>query len=253
MKQGDFTDLADDYSKFRPSYNKDVLGIILKSTGKNPKAINAADIGAGTGIFTKQLIKAGVSSVTAVEPNEKMREAGIKFLGEDVRFLDGSAEKTGLKSSSIDLVSMASSFHWAKTSDALREFDRILYPNGVFSALWNPRLTDRSPIESKVEELLKEKYQLKSRISSGLGGITQELHQLLRDCGIFRSVEYADAVDVVRRSAVEYIGAWRSVNDVQAQLGKYAFERFIEDVERIVSEYSYVEVHYLTRVWIAQK
>ena len=86
-----------------------------------------------------------------------------------------------------------------------------------------------------------------------MGGITQELHQLLRDCGIFRSVEYADAVDVVRRSAVEYIGAWRSVNDVQAQLGKYAFERFIEDVERIVSEYSYVEVHYLTRVWIAQK
>ena len=65
--------------------------------------------------------------------------------------------------------------------------------------------------------------------------------------------EYADGVDVVRRSAVEYIGAWRSVNDVQAQLGKYAFERFIEDVERIVSEYSYVEVHYLTRVWIAQK
>ena len=43
------------------------------------------------------MIKAGVNSVTAVEPNEKMREAGIKFLGEDVRFLDGSAEKTGLK------------------------------------------------------------------------------------------------------------------------------------------------------------
>ena len=253
MKQGDFTDLADDYTKFRPSYNNDVVDIILKSTGKNPKAIKAADIGAGTGIFTKQLIKAGVNSVIAVEPNEKMREAGVKFLGEDVRFLDGSAEKTGLKSISLDLVSMASSFHWVKTSDALREFDRILYPDGVFSALWNPRLTDRSPIESEVEQLLKDKYQLTSRISSGLSGITQELQQLLCDCGIFRSVEYVDAVDVVRRSAMEYIGAWRSVNDVQAQLGKDAFERFIGDVEKIVSKYSYVEVHYLTRVWIAQK
>ena len=177
----------------------------------------------------------------------------MKFLGKDVKFLDGSAEKTGLQIDSIDLVSMASSFHWTNTYDALKEFDRILSPDGVFSALWNPRLTHRSPIESEVEEILKCNYNITSRVSSGLSGVTLKLQDILRNCGIFKTVEYADAINVVRRSQKEYIGAWRSVNDVQAQLGKDKFEKFIGEVERIVSKNSFVEVHYLTRVWIAKK
>ena len=56
MKQGDFTDLADDYVKYRPSYNKDLVEIIINHVGKKPKSIKAADVGAGTGIFTKCLI-----------------------------------------------------------------------------------------------------------------------------------------------------------------------------------------------------
>ena len=39
MKQGDFTDLADDYVKYRPSYNKDLVEIIINHVGKKPKSI----------------------------------------------------------------------------------------------------------------------------------------------------------------------------------------------------------------------
>ena len=253
MKQGDFTDLADDYVKYRASYNKALVEIIIHHVGKKPKLMNAADVGAGTGIFTKCFIDAGVNSVTAIEPNEKMREAGIKFLGKHVKFLNGSAEETGLLSDSVDLVSMASSFHWAETDRAIKEFDRILSLNGVFTALWNTRLTERSPVESEVAALLTGKYKLTSRVSSGLSGVTLKLQDFLQNCGVFKTVEYVDAVDVVRRSKEEYIGAWRSVNDVQAQLGRAKFENFIEDVERVVSTHLNVEVHYLSRAWFAKK
>ncbi len=253
MRRGDFTNLANDYAKYRPSYNKDLVDLIINSVGKKPKTINAADVGAGTGIFTKCLIDAGVNSVVAIEPNAKMREAGIKFLGKDFKFLDGTAEKTGLRINSMDLVSMASSFHWTKIYDALKEFDRILSPKGTFSAIWNPRLTNRSPIESEVEELLKCNYNITSRVSLGLSGVTLKLQDILGDCGIFKTVEYADSVDVVQRSQKEYIGAWRSVNDIQSQLGKDKFKKFIYEVEHVVSKHSFVEVHYLTRVWIATK
>ena len=216
MKRGDFSTLAENYSKYRPTYNKNVVNILLGSVCKSSINIKATDVGAGTGIFTKCLLDAGVKDLVAVEPNENMRSAGIKFLGADVKFLDGSGEKTGLESKSFDLVTMASSFHWPKTSVALEEFDRILCPNGVFCALWNPRLTERSASESEIQELLTEKYNVVSRVSSGLSGITSELREILTKCGIFRSVTYVDAVDVVQRSHGEYIGAWRSVNDVQA-------------------------------------
>lgn len=253
MNKGDFTKLANDYMKYRPSYNKQVFKLILSATGKDGSIVRAADVGAGTGISTKCLIDAGVRDVTAIEPNDAMRRSGTKFIGEKCNFLQGSAEQTGLSSNSFDLITMASSFHWTKTSDALREFDRILGSRGVFAAVWNPRLTEQSVSETEVQKLVINKYGIYSRVSSGLSGITLKLRDNLTESGIFRSVVYVDAVDVIKRTHEEYIGAWRSVNDIQAQLGQEKFAEFIKDVEDIISKRSHVEVHYLTRAWIALK
>ena len=154
MKRGDFTNLADDYTKYRPSYNESVVKAILNSVGKELNAIKAADVGAGTGIFTKCLLDADVENLIAVEPNDDMRKAGIEFLGGEVEFLAGSAENTQLAAKSFDLVTMASSFHWPNTEKALAEFDRVLSNKGVFCALWNPRLTEKSHCENEVQELL---------------------------------------------------------------------------------------------------
>ena len=168
IKTGDFSKLANNYKKYRPSYNKHIVKAIVNATNKKPGTINAADIGAGTGIFTKCLIDAGIKRVLAVEPNENMRSAGTDFLGTRVNFLDGCAENTTLEDGKFDLITMASSFHWTDNKRALTEFDRILKPNGVFAAVWNPRLTKRSMIESRVQNLLENKYQITTRISSGL-------------------------------------------------------------------------------------
>ena len=126
-------------------------------------------------------------------------------------------------------------------------------PKGIFTALWNPRLTHKSISENEVQKLLSKKYKVKSRVSSGLSGITNELRETLSESGIFHSVVYIDAVDVVRRTHQEYIGAWRSVNDIQVQLGKDKFKDFIRDVKDIIYKEPYVEVHYLTRAWVAFK
>ncbi len=65
MRKGGFIDLAEDYTKYCPSYNKDLLDIIIHSVGKKPETIKPSDIGAGTGIFKKCLIDIGVNSVIA--------------------------------------------------------------------------------------------------------------------------------------------------------------------------------------------
>ena len=195
MEKGDFTNLADDYSRYRPSYNKEVVNVVVNFSSKNINGIKAVDVGAGTGIFTKCLTEAGIKQVLAIEPNHEMRRAGVKFLDNEVNFVDGSAEKTGLQSDSFDLVTMASSFHWTKTEDALKEIGRILCSDGIFSAIWNPRLTERSVVENQVQKILSRKYHISSRVSSGLSGITSELRDILTSCQIFRSVVYLDAID----------------------------------------------------------
>ena len=253
MKKGDFSNLANDYTKYRPSYNMAVVDALLRATNKFADEVVAADVGAGTGIFTKCLLSGGVTNMVAVEPNDDMRREGEVFLGNEVTFLGGSGEHTLLESNKYDLVTMASSFHWPNTHDALKEFDRILNDKGIFAALWNPRLTERSESESKVQDLLSNKYKLKSRVSSGMSGITENLRDILLESGIFRSVLYIDSIDIVKRTHEEYMGAWRSVNDIQVALGKDKFAEFLNDVEGIIKNYPYVEVHYLTRGWIAAK
>src|SRR6185503_4268824 len=102
---GDFTGLAEQYSRYRPGYSESVLTALLALVGKPAGQIDAVDVGAGTGIWTAMLAARGCRSVTAIEPNEEMRRAGISFTaGKPVRWHAGSGEHTGLDSLSADLL-----------------------------------------------------------------------------------------------------------------------------------------------------
>ena len=105
MKLGDFTGLASNYAKFRPSYAPSVTTAILGMIGRKPSEVDAADVGAGTGIWTCTLAARGLRSVAAVEPNDDMREQGIQASqGSNITWRKGAAETTGLP----DVISVGS-------------------------------------------------------------------------------------------------------------------------------------------------
>jgi predicted RNA methylase len=62
-----FSNRVDTYVKFRPSYPKEAVDVLYDIVGMRSNHI-VADIGAGTGIFSKLLLERG-SQVIAVEPN----------------------------------------------------------------------------------------------------------------------------------------------------------------------------------------
>src|ERR1700689_10810 len=78
MKHGDFTGLAGDYARFRPGYAPQVATAILGYVRCDVVRMDAADIGAGTGIWTRMLAANGLRSVVAVEPNDDMRRQGME-------------------------------------------------------------------------------------------------------------------------------------------------------------------------------
>jgi len=253
IKKGDFSALADDYTKYRPSYNKLIVDLIFGAIDVPVNEVVAADVGAGTGIFTKLILDKNPKTLYAVEPNNNMKSEGEKFLPSGVKWIGAGAEDTKLPSNTFNLVSMASSFHWPDTNAALKEFDRILNDKGVFVALWNPRVTELSETETLIDNILKDKFSIKSRVSSGRSGITCTLTEILKKSGYFSDVVYLEAVDKVYISPERYIGAWRSVNDIRSQLGEENFNKFIDQVTEITSKLDHVEVHYMTRAWVAKK
>ena len=69
-----FSTRVDNYVKFRPDYPLGVTDILKNACGLTSSAV-IADVGSGTGIFSKKLLAQGFT-VIGVEPNREMREAG---------------------------------------------------------------------------------------------------------------------------------------------------------------------------------
>jgi ubiquinone/menaquinone biosynthesis C-methylase UbiE len=254
MKHGDFAGLAGDYARFRAGYAPQIATAILGYLGRDLARVDAADIGAGTGIWTRALAARGLRSVVAVEPNDEMRERGIETSrGTDIVWRKGWAEATGLPDGSADLATMASSFHWADFDKACDEFHRILRPGGVFAALWNPRFIEANPLLVEIEAQITRLKPDVRRVSSGRSGITERLTDMLTAKPQFAEVLYLEGKHSVRQTSEEYIGAWRSVNDLQVQLGPELFREFLDFTQDRIAGVTAIETTYLTRAWVARR
>lgn len=150
-----FTERVRDYVRFRPSYPETLVDALFDAAGE-PRDLEIADIGSGSGIFTRLLLERG-AAVFGVEPNTAMRAAAESNLGAESRFtsIDGEAGETGLADRSVDLVTAAQAFHWFHNARTLAEFARILRPGGQLALIWNRRRLEE-PFQHAYDALLRE-------------------------------------------------------------------------------------------------
>lgn len=150
-----FTKTVQHYLKYRPSYPKEVLGLLVDECGLSRKSL-IADIGSGTGLLAKLFLDVG-NTVYGVEPNQSMREAGEAYLAQYSQFhsISGTAERTHLENSSMDFITAGTAFHWFDVEKTKREFKRIAKPNAWVVLVWNVRDTE-SPLIRDYESLLLE-------------------------------------------------------------------------------------------------
>jgi len=254
IKHGIFDRLAGDYAHYRPGYCLSVVPAVLSLIKGPAHEIDAADVGAGTGIWTRMLAAQGLRSVTAVEPSDEMRRQGmLTSQGHNIAWRRGTAEETGLPAQAYDLVSMASSFHWANFDKACAEFQRILRPGGRFAALWNPRMIELNPLLAEIEQEITRLNPAVKRVSSGRSGFTEKLTEMLWAKPGFDDVVYLEGRHRASQTVEQYLGAWRSVNDLRVQLGPDLFNRFLDFVEHKTAGLAKIETTYLTRAWTARR
>ena len=149
-----FSSRVDNYSRFRPTYPKEILEILKQQCGLTPASI-IADIASGTGIFTRLLLEHG-NHVFGIEPNAEMRQAGEEYLTNYPNFtsIAVAAEGTSLPDHSVDLITCAQAAHWFDRDKALCEFQRILKPGGYLVLIWNDRRIDATAFARDYEQLL---------------------------------------------------------------------------------------------------
>ncbi len=150
-----FTGRANDYNKGRPAYSNELIDYMVNQIGITANDI-VADIGSGTGIFSRQLLEK--CNVICVEPNDDMRKVAENELSNylTVQFSDGTAENTKLEKASVDFVTVAQAFHWFDGDKFKAECQRILKNSGEVMLVWNTRNTECE--FNKDNEKIFEKY-----------------------------------------------------------------------------------------------
>jgi ubiquinone/menaquinone biosynthesis C-methylase UbiE len=127
---------GDLYNAARPNYPLEAIEFLVSTFGLNEGSA-VLDLGAGTGIFTRQLLPY-VGQLIAVDPSSSMR-ASFQASTPGVEILEGSDVAIPLASGAIDAVFVAQAFHWFDAPRALQEIHRVLRGGGGLGLIWNER------------------------------------------------------------------------------------------------------------------
>jgi len=245
----DYTGLAENYRKYRQGYSENVLTQLINHTKMLAKRSLLVDVGAGTGIWTRQVSERGIIC-TAVEPNEAMMSQGVLYTADlPITWMTGTAEETDLENNFADWVTMASSFHWTNPARSLPEFHRILKKEGYLTLLWNPLVKKGDALQETVESIIKREVPDFSR-----GEREQEDYGLLLEqSGYFKNIYELREQHAVTMPVLMYLNTWRAVHHLQTVAGQERFEKVMYEITNVLKEKETITVPYLTKSWTAKK
>lgn len=246
-KVWDYTHQAAYYC-YRPNYSPKLLDVLKFYIGE--KAKNVADLGAGTGNLAVMLIERGFS-VLALEPNDAMRNEGIKRTeGQDVKWYKANGTETGLPNKCVDWVTFGSSFNVMDRDDALMETNRILKDGGYFSCMWNHRdLNDKT--QEVAEKIIMDFIPTYER------GVRREDQRPIieKNSHLFNDIFYVEQDFEFEQTRENYINAWKSVRnkywDMDTQEGRELFDDIKNEMLKKLPEV--FKMRYTSRCWTAKK
>jgi ubiquinone/menaquinone biosynthesis C-methylase UbiE len=243
----DYTEHASHYDK-RADYSRIAIADLLKAIGCAPSTV-VADVGAGTGKLTKELLEHGLT-VKSVEPNEAMRAIGIRNTrGKTATWSVGTGEATGLRTSSVHAVLFGSSFNVVDQRLALSEASRILVSNGWFACMWNHRDLD-DPVQRQMESIIKSSIPAYS-----YGSRREDPTNVINSSGHFSATRSIEGRFVWTMSRLDVVDAWKSHATLKRQAGSdSAFNEIIDEIASYVDGLpAMIEVPYTTRIYFAQR
>ena len=144
-----FSELAESYSRYRPSYPKKLFAYLASICKQHQLAW---DCGTGNGQAAISLADY-FDKIIATDASKEQLEQSSKH--PKIIFKNEPAEKVSVENSSTDLVTVASAVHWFNFEKFYSEVNRVLKPDGII-AVWGYHLFTIAP---EIDKLLIKYYR----------------------------------------------------------------------------------------------
>ena len=207
------------------------------------------DIGCGTGNYTIEFSKRGVSMV-GIDPSEAMLSIA-RTRSKDVRWVNGKAESMSLESGSIDgVLAILTTHHWSNQDKGYAELGRVMKPGGrlvIFTATpeqmraywlthYFPTMLRDSgkhmlPFETIEANLTKAGF---GEISTEKYFVNNDLQDLFLQSGKENPASYLE--ENVRRGISSYATA-RNQDEVTAGLDRLREDIATGEIDNVVKKY----------------
>jgi ubiquinone/menaquinone biosynthesis C-methylase UbiE len=249
MSNVDFGIHSEDYAEYRPglpaSFYKRIDAII------HIKESRTLDLATGPGTIALELAALGSSvvgiDISAEQITTAKRVSKERNLEDKAHFMVANAEKTGLDTSSFDLVTAGQCWHWFDSAAAMAEAQRVLRPDGVLAIAHYSYLAGHSVVAKETEDLILEFNP--SWTMAGWTGVFPELIDEVIHGG-FRLVEQFCYQHDEEFSHARWRGRMRTCNGVgSGGLTPSEVLRFDDALSRLLSRKYADPVLVPHRVW----
>jgi SAM-dependent methyltransferase len=165
-----FSHKVADYEASRPDYPEAFFQMLQE---RLPIGAVVADLGAGTGLLTRDLLS-HLFRCVAIEPDAAMLAVADQRLSgvPGYRGVVGRAEEIPLPAQSVDLVTAAQAFHWFDPPRARAECLRVLRPTGFVALIWNDRVAD-DPLQRALEAVLESFGKARQPLASEKAAVAE--------------------------------------------------------------------------------
>ncbi len=220
-----FERLADAY-RARPGYPDELVARLLALV---PPSSRVVDLGAGTGLLSEPLARAG-AQVVAVEPASAMLAVcAERTRGLQVALVNAPAESTGLPSDCADLVLLADAAQWVDPEAAGKEAQRLLALGGTAAAV-EPRPAD-TPFMRALESLLRKANPQRRPQAAG------RVRQWVALASGGTSLKVVELVHSVELSPEAFQAVLRSLSYLGPALGAARMEVLLADARTLAEQH----------------